>query len=199
MIRVVLDTNIIVSALLQPLGPPAQVFVLTLGGLIRLCVSGSVYAEYEEVISRPRFARSPDIIAATLQSIREKGTWVRPIDRVTACADPDDDIFLECAQAASADYLVTGNLKHFPLSWAGCRIVTPRWLLDNLPGEKPAAPRRRDHKKLLAEKGRVKLLCPNCARAVPFCRFLPIYHNAESVTCAASVRTQRPSPPLRTR
>ncbi len=53
MIRVVLDTNIAVSALLQPLRPPAQVFVLVLGGSVQLCVSGAIYAEYEEVISRP--------------------------------------------------------------------------------------------------------------------------------------------------
>ena len=132
MIRVVLDTNIVVSALLQPLGPPAQIFVLALGGSIQLCVSGSVYAEYEEVISRPRFARSAELISATLQAIREKGIWVRPTERVTACADPDDNIFLECAQAANADYVVTGNLKHFPPSWAESRVVTPRWLLDNL-------------------------------------------------------------------
>ncbi len=57
MIRVVLDTNIIVSALLQPLGPPAQVFLLAIGASIQLCVSGNVYAEYEEVIRRPRFRR----------------------------------------------------------------------------------------------------------------------------------------------
>jgi putative PIN family toxin of toxin-antitoxin system len=55
MIRVVIDTNILVSALLQPSGLPAQVFVLALGASIQLCVSGEVYAEYEEVISRPRF------------------------------------------------------------------------------------------------------------------------------------------------
>ncbi len=108
MIRVVLDTNIVVSALLQPLGPSAQIFVVSLGGSIQLCVSGSVYAEYEEVISRPRLKRSEEIIAATLQSIREKGFWVRPVEKVQACLDPDDDIFLECAQAAHADYLVTG-------------------------------------------------------------------------------------------
>ena len=57
MIRGVIDTNILVSALLQPSGLPAQVFVLALGGSIQLCVSGEVYAEYEEVISRPRFQR----------------------------------------------------------------------------------------------------------------------------------------------
>lgn len=129
MIRVVLDTNIIVSALLQPLGPPAQVFVLAIGGSIQLCISGSVYAEYEEVISRPRFRRSEDIIAGALHTIREKGFWVRPTEAIRACSDPDDDIFLECAHASQANYLVTGNLKHFPTSWSGTRIVAARRLL----------------------------------------------------------------------
>jgi putative PIN family toxin of toxin-antitoxin system len=132
MTRVVLDTNIIVSALLQPLGPSAQIFVMWLGGTIQLCVSGSVYAEYEEVIRRPRLKRSDEIIGATLQTIREKGFWVRPREKVQACLDPDDDIFLECAQTANADYLVTGNLKHFPAFWEGTKIVTPRWLFDHL-------------------------------------------------------------------
>ena len=78
MIRVVLDTNIVVSALLQPLGPPAQVLVLGLSGSIQLCVSGSIYAEYEEVISRPRLGRSAELISSTLRAIREKSFWVRP-------------------------------------------------------------------------------------------------------------------------
>jgi len=52
------------------------------------------------------------------------------------CSDPDDDIFLECGQAAQANYLVTGNIKHFPASWAGTSIVTARWLLDSLPAGK---------------------------------------------------------------
>jgi putative PIN family toxin of toxin-antitoxin system len=103
MIRVVLDTDIIVSALLQPLGPSAQIFVLSLGGAVQSCVTGSVYAEYEEVISRPRFKRSEEIIAATLRSIREKSLWFRPVEKVQACLDPDYDIFLECVQAAHAD------------------------------------------------------------------------------------------------
>jgi predicted nucleic acid-binding protein len=95
-------------------------------------MTGSIYAEYEEVISRPRFQRSPDVIAGTLQAIRKAGVWVRPEQPVNACSDPDDDIFLECAQVAQAEYLVTGNLKHFPPSWIGTRIVSPRWLLDHL-------------------------------------------------------------------
>jgi putative PIN family toxin of toxin-antitoxin system len=134
MIRVVLDTNIVVSAMLQPLGPPAQVFELAIGGSMQLCISGSIYAEYEEVIRRPRLRRSEEVIAATLQVIREKGLWVRPVEAISACSDPDDDIFLECAHAARATYLVTGNLKHFPASWPGTRVVSARRLLDILSG-----------------------------------------------------------------
>jgi putative PIN family toxin of toxin-antitoxin system len=134
MIRVVLDTNIVVSALLQPLGPPAQVLVLAIIGALQLCVSGPVYAEYEEVISRPRFHRTAEVISGALRAVRENSLWVRPTETVRACSDPDDDIFLECAQAAEAAYLVTGNLRHFPESWKRTRIVTARQLLDLLSG-----------------------------------------------------------------
>jgi predicted nucleic acid-binding protein len=50
---------------------------------------------------------------------------------VRVCSDPDDDIFLECAQAAAAHYLVTGNAKDFPAVWAGTKIVTARQFLDD--------------------------------------------------------------------
>ena len=135
MTRVVLDTNILVSALLQPLGPSAQLFLRCLNGSLQLCLTGSIFAEYEEVISRPRLKRSPDVIAGTLRTIRDIGLWVKPSARVTICSDPDDDVFLECAQAANARYVITGNIKHFPPSWAGARVVTPRWLLDMLSAE----------------------------------------------------------------
>jgi putative PIN family toxin of toxin-antitoxin system len=134
MIRVILDTS--VSALLQPLGPSAQIFVLALGGLIQHCVSGSIHAEYEDVISLPRLQRSQEIIAGTLQDIREKGLWIGLTETVHGCQHPDDDIFLECEQAAQAHYLVTGNLKHFPGLMADTMVVTPRWFLDQLLAEK---------------------------------------------------------------
>jgi putative PIN family toxin of toxin-antitoxin system len=102
MTRIVLDTNAVVSALLQTLGPSAQLLALGLRRSVQLCVSGAVYAEYEEVISRPRFRRDPDVIANTLRAIRENSLWVRPAITVRACADPDDNMLLECAQAARA-------------------------------------------------------------------------------------------------
>jgi putative PIN family toxin of toxin-antitoxin system len=135
MIRAVLDTNIIVSALLQPLGAPAQVFLLAVSGSIQLCITGNVYAEYEEVIRRPRLRRDQGVISATLQAIREKGLWVRSTEAVRACSDPDDDIFLECAQAAQAGYIVTGNIKDFPASWLDTQIVTARRFLEIVSGE----------------------------------------------------------------
>jgi putative PIN family toxin of toxin-antitoxin system len=131
MIRVVLDTNILISALLSPQGPPAQVFLMTiLEPDTQLCVSGDIFAEYEEVIRRPRLNRSDNEIEGTLRTIREKGLWVKPTEKVQACSDPDDNIFLECAQAADAQYLVTGNAKHFPAAWASTQIVTARQFLD---------------------------------------------------------------------
>jgi putative PIN family toxin of toxin-antitoxin system len=135
MIRVVLDTNIIVSALLQPLGPPAQVFLLAVSGSIQLCITGEVYAEYEAVIRRPRFRFDESVIIAALETIREKSFWLRPTEAVRACPDPDDDIFLECAHAARAAYLVTGNLKHFPHTWRDTRIVTARHILAIMAGQ----------------------------------------------------------------
>jgi len=140
MIRVVVDTNIIVSALLQPLAPPARVFFMAINGSIQLCVSGSVYAEYEEVIRRPRLRRDENVIAAPLQTIRERALWVRPTEPIRACADPDDDIFLECAQAARAAYLVTGNIKDFPASWLDTRTVTARRFLEIMSEETAEPP-----------------------------------------------------------
>ena len=88
MIRVVIDTNILVSDLLQPLGLPAQVFILALSGSLQLCVSGEVYAEYEEVINRPRFQRDQETVAGALYAVREQGFWVKPTETVRACSDP---------------------------------------------------------------------------------------------------------------
>src|SRR5277367_852224 len=133
MIRVVLDTNIFISALLSPLGPPSQILQMTLlDGDTQLRVSGDVYAEYEDVNRRPRFARSAREIEGALVTVRERGLWVKPTHEVRMCTDPDDDVFLECAEAAAAHYLVTGNTKHFPTAWKSTQIVTARQFLDAL-------------------------------------------------------------------
>jgi uncharacterized protein len=96
----------------------------------QLCVSGDIYAEYEEVIQRPKFNRSGSVIEHALRAVRQNGFWIKPSEKVRACSDPDDDIFLECAQAAHAHYIVTGNSNHFPSKWADTLIVTARQFLD---------------------------------------------------------------------
>ena len=85
MIRIVLDTNVLISALLTPQGPPAQVFLMVLlDPETQLCVSGDIYGEYEEVIRRSRFKRSDSEIEATLRTIRERGFWIKPTEKVHA-------------------------------------------------------------------------------------------------------------------
>ncbi|MFZ0314078.1 MAG: putative toxin-antitoxin system toxin component, PIN family [Candidatus Korobacteraceae bacterium] len=118
MTRIVLDTNVLVSALLNSRGVPAQVLLLSISEPdIQLCVSGDVFAEYEEVLARPLLRRSEGEIEGVLRAIREKSLWISPRETVHACSDPDDNIFLACAQAAEAHYVVTGNVKHFPTAW----------------------------------------------------------------------------------
>lgn len=136
MIRVVLATNIIVSALLQPSVPRAQVSLLALGDTLQMCVSGAVFAEYEEVIRRPRLRRTEETILSALAAVKTKAYWVKPSEPIRACSDPDDVVFLECSQASGASHLVTGNVRDFPPHWLGTEIVTPRQLLEILAGKR---------------------------------------------------------------
>jgi len=132
MIRVVIDTNILVSALLHPDGLSAAVLMLALSREVQLCVSDAIFAKYDEVIRRPRFKRSADVIEGTLGSIRKLGLWVTPSVRVEECTDPDDNMFLECAQAAGADCVVTGNQRHFPERWKKTKVIGARELIELL-------------------------------------------------------------------
>ena len=104
--------------------------MLALGGSIQMCISGAIFAEYEEVLRRPKFARDAETIAATLSTIRARSLWVKPEQVIDACSDANDNRFLECAEAAQADFIITGNARHFPVSWANTRIVLARDFLD---------------------------------------------------------------------
>ena len=94
MIRVVLDTNIFVSALLQPLAPPTQVFLPGISGSIQMCVSANVFAESEEVIRRPKFNRAQAVIDGALTIDSRGSVRVRATEAIRACSDPKDDMFL---------------------------------------------------------------------------------------------------------
>lgn len=129
----VFDTNIFIPSLLQPQGLPAEILTLAVvGERVRLCVSADIYSEYEEVIRRSRFRRSEQEVADALRAIRERGLWAKPSQRIRACSDPDDDVFLECPHAAKVHFLVTGKLKHLPDSWRDSKVVSARQFLDAL-------------------------------------------------------------------
>jgi putative PIN family toxin of toxin-antitoxin system len=131
MTRVVLDTNVIVSAVLVPSGTQASILLLALQGHIALSVSPPVPAEYEEVLRRPRFKLQPQHIEAVLGTIRKVAHLVEPQRTLSISTHESDNRFLECA-AAAAHYIVTGNTRHFPQRYKETTIVTGRRFLDIL-------------------------------------------------------------------
>jgi putative PIN family toxin of toxin-antitoxin system len=132
MSRVVLDTNIIVSALLVPAGTQAAVLLFALQGHVALYVSAPVLAEYEEVLRRPRLKLKPQHIQEALAGIRKVAHLVTPTQTLSISAHESDNRFLECADAAEAQYLVTGNTRHFPQSHKTTKVVTGRQFLDTI-------------------------------------------------------------------
>lgn len=127
--RVVLDTNVLVSACWKPGGLEAQVVDLAISGRITLCVSAEILAEYRDVLSRPKLAAVNSRALEILAALERAAVTVETATGVTASIDDDDNRFLECAEAAAADCLITGNLRHYPATWGTTRIVNARTFL----------------------------------------------------------------------
>lgn len=130
--RAVLDTNVIVSGLLSPAGNARLVLAMAFARKFDLIVSAELFAEYETVIKRPKFRFRPEEIHEALTELRRVGELVKPTDHVSESPDEADNRFLECAEAGSADYLVTGNTSHFPKKWGKAEVVTIRRFLEVL-------------------------------------------------------------------
>jgi len=132
-IRAVIDTNVLVSGLLSPAGNEALILLAINQGLVRPCFSEEILAEYAAVLARPKFAFPPDGIEAVLGMFRSKGEFFLPDVSAAVSTDPADTKFLHCAQAAQADYLVTGNKRDFPdASYGVTRVVNAGELLDRI-------------------------------------------------------------------
>ena len=133
MIRAVIDTNVLVSGLLSPAGNEALILLAIHRGLVRPCVSAEMMQEYAEVLARPKFTFAPDEVAAVIALFRDNGELVAAEGPAPALPDPDDAGFLHCAEAAQAEYLVTGNKRHFPQAACGAvRVVSADELLDRI-------------------------------------------------------------------
>ena len=125
-LRLVLDTNVVVSAALKPEGLERTTYLLAIAKPARLYVSHPILEEYADVLSRPELRISKGLRRQFLQLIKNHSHIVVPSHRLGAACDQDDNRFIECADAARADYLVTGNLRHFPRFWKMTKIITAR-------------------------------------------------------------------------
>ena len=132
MIKVVIDTNVVVSANLVTKGPSAAILRLALKKSILMFISPAVLAEYEDVLSRPRLKFTPDFVKNLVSRIRETAGLVHPANTLKISADEDDNRFYECADAAQADYLITGNAEDFPTDYGPTKIISPRDFLDRV-------------------------------------------------------------------
>jgi putative PIN family toxin of toxin-antitoxin system len=129
-LRLVVDTNVLVSAALRPLGLQRTVFRLAIAKPARLYVSEPIPVEYRDVLACPELRMREGLRQQFLQLVRNRVRLVVPSRSVLMTADPDDNKFLECADAASADYLVTGDQRHYPSFWKKTKVITPREFID---------------------------------------------------------------------
>lgn len=125
--KVVLDTNVLVSGLLSPFGPPADVVRLAAAGALSLGVDARILEEYRLVLARPRFGFDATRVGALLSQIDADGARGATRPLLLRLPDPDDEPFLEVALAVEAEALVTGNARHFPPSRReGILVLSPR-------------------------------------------------------------------------
>ncbi len=129
--RIVLDTNVLVSGLLSPFGPSGDIVRLLAAGAVRACYDARILDEYREVLSRPAFRIEDDRARSLLNQIAADGLLVTARPLAVPLPDPDDEVFLAVALAGNARCLVTGNLRHYPKPIRQrMTVVSPRNFLD---------------------------------------------------------------------
>ena len=131
----VLDTNVIVSGLLRSTGAPAAVVDLGFAKQYRWYISEPIWIEYGVVLARKRLGIDPLRAAEFLADLRKTAVFVTPIMKLGECTDANDNKFLECALEARADYVVTGNARHYPSRFQDIRVIPPRQFLTILAAE----------------------------------------------------------------
>ena len=134
MIKVVFDTNVIVSAALYEKSLPALLLSLGLEDKVMFFVSQALLNEYEAVLKRPRFKLAEKQITELMGEINRKAFIVTPARRLNILKeDEPDNRVLECVYKARADFIITGNKRHFPFEeFKGSKIVTPREFINSI-------------------------------------------------------------------
>ena len=133
--KLILDTNVIVSSLIQKSFPYKIVNELFIEDRVIVCVSENLMTEYYEVLRRPKFSAYHDFVAKAeglLADIEARAVMYSPRIQIDVLSDKDDNMILELADACSADYIITGNTTDFTIpAYKRTQIVTPRdyWLM----------------------------------------------------------------------
>jgi len=129
----VIDTNVIVSALLKWNSVPGVVLQAVFNGFVVPVYNDEILNEYRNVLNRPKFGFSSELISETISQIESLGVMENALETVAeAMPDPKDIVFYSIALShgkTAETHLVTGNVKHFP---ANLIVVTPRQMLDIL-------------------------------------------------------------------
>jgi putative PIN family toxin of toxin-antitoxin system len=129
-LRLVIDTNVLVSAALKPEGLQRTVVLLALTKPARWYVSRPILSEYQLVLARPELKIRRSLRTQLLQLVKNRAYNVVPSKLAVITTDPADNIFLECCDAARADYLITGNQRHFPKFWKSTKVISAREFLN---------------------------------------------------------------------
>lgn len=130
---IVLDTNVLVSGLLSPFGPPGEIVRLVAAGHLTLCLDVRILTEYRDVLLRPVFGLDARRVDILLEQVEREGLHVTAPPLPVRLPDPDDEVFLAVALSAHAEALVTRDLRHFPQELRrGVRVMTPAELVDGL-------------------------------------------------------------------
>jgi uncharacterized protein len=134
--KLILDTNIIVSALISDSIPTKILYELVLTQKVKTCLSEEIFAEYVDVLNRGKFAKYTNFKSKSdivLNKVREISIFYETNRKVEILSDANDNKFLELAAVSSADYLITGNTLDFNITeFEYTRILSPREFWDFL-------------------------------------------------------------------
>lgn len=129
--KVVLDTNVVVSGLISPFGAPGEIVRMVASGVLELCYDARVLSEYRSVLLRQKFSFDQAHVEDLLGRIEAYGHVTTGKLLAKRLSDSDDEPFLEIALGGEAHCLVTGNLKHYPAEKRqGMRVVSPTEFLE---------------------------------------------------------------------
>ena len=133
--KIVIDTNVIVSSLIQKSYPNHIIYDLFVEDKILLCVSPQLMAEYHEVLKRPKFAQFQEFAVKArlvLANIEMKALCFEPRTVIELISDKDDNKILELADECTADFIITGNTNDFTFPfYKQTRIITPKDYWEN--------------------------------------------------------------------